>query len=222
MNFSGCTGLVGTLVTLPPPSMKTFNIRSTGMKIDVVAIEWPEWANATALVHDDSELVCRTTDQDESKEGAESIKTRIGCESEQVIGDIGKLVLPGGMQEVNFAGCRGLTGNIGQLHLPVGTKDLNFLGCEKLTGDLAQLQLPVGMQDLNLGGCRALTGDLTQLHLPVGMKDLNLWGCKALTGDITQMNLPEGMQTVNFVRCARLTGKLPASERAKVKNYRGP
>jgi hypothetical protein len=30
------------------------------------------------------------------------------------------------------------------------------------------------------------------------------------------------MQEVNFKYCMGLTGKLPASERAKVKNYRGP
>ena len=69
---------------MPPPSMKEFNIMNTGVKIDVAAIEWP--ANATALVHDGHALVCRTTDPDESKEGAETSEIRIGCERSQVIG----------------------------------------------------------------------------------------------------------------------------------------
>ena len=75
--------------------MKEFNITNTGVKIDVAAIEWP--ANATALVyhedlHDEEEdeeddqeeddaLVCRTTDPDESKEGAETSEIRIRCDS---------------------------------------------------------------------------------------------------------------------------------------------
>ena len=76
----------GTLVTLPPPSMKTFDITGTGVKIDVAAIEWP--ANATALVYDGraDALVCRTTDPDESKEGAETSEIRIKCGRDQVIG----------------------------------------------------------------------------------------------------------------------------------------
>ena len=67
-----------------PLSMKTFNIVDTGVKIDVAAIEWP--ANATALVSEYGELVCRTTDPDESKEGAETSEIRIVCERDQVIG----------------------------------------------------------------------------------------------------------------------------------------
>jgi hypothetical protein len=76
----------GTLVTLPPSSMKTFNVSGSGVKIDVAAIEWP--ANTTALVYDgrNCALVCRTTDPDESKEGAETSEIRIGCERSQVIG----------------------------------------------------------------------------------------------------------------------------------------
>jgi hypothetical protein len=69
---------------MPPPSMKEFYIANTGVEIDLAAIEWP--ANATALVHDGYALVCRTTDPDESKEGAETSEIRIGCERSQVIG----------------------------------------------------------------------------------------------------------------------------------------
>ena len=66
--------------------MKEFNITNTGVKIDVAAIEWP--ANATALVYDGraDALVCRTTDPDESKEGAETSEIRIKCGRDQVIG----------------------------------------------------------------------------------------------------------------------------------------
>ena len=70
---------------MPPPSMKEFNITNTGVKIDVAAIEWP--ANATALLHDGVfSLVCRTTDLDESKEGAETSEIRFKCKGDQVIG----------------------------------------------------------------------------------------------------------------------------------------
>ena len=143
-----------------PPSMKEFNITATGVKIDVAAIEWP--ANATALVYEDnypSALVCRTTDPDESKKGAETSEIRIRCRTGQVIGTLGlrrwrndiirrhmwtndlflrlgsaalassfltlssflslpshpqgavdKIVLPEGMQTVNFSFCKGITG----------------------------------------------------------------------------------------------------------------
>ena len=64
--------------------MKIFDIRGTGVKIDVAAIEWP--ANATALVSEWDALVCRTKDPDESKEGATTSEIRIGCERSQVIG----------------------------------------------------------------------------------------------------------------------------------------
>ena len=69
---------------MPPPSMKELNIKNTGVNIDVAAIEWP--ANATALAHDGRALVCRTTDPDESKEGAETSEIRITCSAGQVIG----------------------------------------------------------------------------------------------------------------------------------------
>ena len=76
-------------MTLPPPSMKEFDIRDTGVKINVAAIEWP--ANVTSLVYDSSDryspaLVCRITDPDESKECAETSKIRIICNPDQVIG----------------------------------------------------------------------------------------------------------------------------------------
>ena len=122
--------LSATLVTMPPPSMKEFNIKDTGVKIDVAAIEWP--ANATALAHEDDALVCRTTDPDESKEGAETSELRIGCERGQVIGDVGNIVLPEGMQTVDFSNCTGLTGDIAEFNLPVSMKTVNFAGCEGL------------------------------------------------------------------------------------------
>ena len=71
-------------MTLPPPSIKTFDVRGTGVKIDVAAIEWP--ANATALVVDRDGLVCSTADPDESKEGAEASEIRFKCGRDQVIG----------------------------------------------------------------------------------------------------------------------------------------
>ena len=77
--------LSGTIVKFPPPCVKEFNIENTGVKIDLGAIELP--ANATALVFENGKgLVCRTTDQDESKEGAEPSEVSIKCKREQVIG----------------------------------------------------------------------------------------------------------------------------------------
>ena len=95
---------------MPPPSMKTFDISDSGVKIDVAAIEWP--ANATVLIHEKGALVCRTTDPHESKEGTETSEIRITCNANQVIGDIGKLVLTEGMQTVNFYNCPRLTGTV--------------------------------------------------------------------------------------------------------------
>ena len=97
---------------MPPPSMKEFNITNTGVKIDVAAIEWP--ANATALVYESDALVCRTTDTDEAKEGAETSEIRITCKKDQVIGAVDKIVFPEGMQSVNFRYCRGITGTASQ------------------------------------------------------------------------------------------------------------
>ena len=77
------TGLTGALVTMPL-SMKELVITGSSVKIDVAAIEWP--ANATALVCGLHDVVCRTTDPDESKEGAETSEVRIKCDTNQVIG----------------------------------------------------------------------------------------------------------------------------------------
>ena len=159
VHFEGCKGLTGTLVTLPPPSIKTFDVRGSGVKIDVAAIEWP--ANATALVCEDDALVCRTTDPDESKEGAETSEIRILCQSDQVIGDIDKLMLPEGMQKLVFAGCGKLAGDVGKLVLPVGMQTVDFRNCKGLAGEIAHLNLPVGMQTVNVEGCEGLTGCLS-------------------------------------------------------------
>ena len=43
-------------------------------------------------------------------------------------------------------------GDIAKLKLPAGMEDLNLSGCKGVAGDLTQLQLPVGMKDLNLCG----------------------------------------------------------------------
>ena len=78
-----------------PPGIKEFNISNSGalkgprcvpvgVKVDVAAIEWP--ANATALVYEGGTLVCRFTDPDESKEGAETSEIHIVCSPSQVIG----------------------------------------------------------------------------------------------------------------------------------------
>ena len=87
--------------------------------------------------------------------------------------------------------------------------------------------LPVGdlnrpkLRGLYLDNNKGLKGDLTQLHLPVGMKDLDLSVTK-VTGAVDKLVLPEGMQDLNFWLCEGLTGMLPASEKAKVENYRSP
>ena len=49
-------------------------------------------------------------------------------------GDIGTLVLPEGMQELDLHGCTGLTGDIGTLVLPEGMQHLGLNSCTGLTG----------------------------------------------------------------------------------------
>ena len=103
-----------------PPSMKELDIEYTSVKIDVAAIEWP--ANATALKYDGNRdcgaLVCRITDPDESKEGAET-RIRITCKKDQVIGDIAQLNLPVGMKDLNLSKTN-VTGKqrLSEVHFP--------------------------------------------------------------------------------------------------------
>ena len=94
-------------------------------------------------------------------------------------GAVYKLLLPDGMQRVNFGGCYRLTGTAesrmsevyiylirfgGQLHtFPHSSPSPSFFLLPRravffLAGDLAQLQLPVGLKYLNLGRCRKLKG----------------------------------------------------------------
>ena len=54
------------------------------------------------------------------------------------------------------------------------------------------------------------------------MQSVNFCGCVCLTGAVDKIVLPDGMQYVGFLNCRGLTGKLPASEKAKVKDYNGP
>ena len=49
-------------------------------------------------------------------------------------------------------------GNIGTLVLPEGMQDLNLNGCTGLTGDIGTLVVPEGMQYLYLRDCSGLTG----------------------------------------------------------------
>ena len=64
--------------------MKEFTISGTGVKIDMARIKLP--ANATALVYNDGALVCHTSVQGESKDGAEASEIRIVCNATQVKG----------------------------------------------------------------------------------------------------------------------------------------
>ena len=48
-------------------------------------------------------------------------------------------------------------GDIGTLVLPEGMQDLNLYGCSSLTGDIGTLVLPEGMQNLYLNDCSGLT-----------------------------------------------------------------
>ena len=73
-------------------------------------------------------------------------------------GDIGKLVLPEGIQVLALYGCSGLTGDIGTLVLPEGMQKLNLYGCSGLTGDIGTLVLSEGMRHLDLNECWGLTG----------------------------------------------------------------
>jgi hypothetical protein len=211
VNFQSCEGLTGTLVALPP-SIKTFDIGNTGVKIDVTAIEWP--ANATALVYQFRRfvLMCRTTaDSDESAEGAET--SEICIRLTQITGDL---------RFSDACNTGQVIGNIGQLNLPVGMKSVDFRTCYGLTGNIAHLNLPVDMQTVNFHLCDRLTGDVGKLVLPEGIQTVNFGSCEGLTGDVGNLVLPDGMQRVIFQYCKGLTGRLPASERAKVRTYTAP
>ena len=54
-------------------------------------------------------------------------------------GDIGTLVLPEGMQELDLEECSGLTGDIGTLVLPEGMQQLYLYSCPGLTGKAKEL-----------------------------------------------------------------------------------
>jgi hypothetical protein len=121
-------------------------------------------------------------------------------------GAVDKIVLPEGMQSVNFQECYGLAGDLTQWHLPVGMKNLN-LSQTGVTGAVDKIVLPEGMQTVNFCSCTRLTGDLTQWHLPVGMNHLDLRRTR-VTGAVDKIVLPEGMQTVDFSTCYDLAGDL--------------
>ena len=89
-------------------------------------------------------------------------------------------------------------------------------------GAVDKIVLPEGMQSVNFYECTGLAGDIAQMNLPVGMQSVNFRQCRGLTGAVDKLALPEGMQIVDFSWCSGLTGKLPATERAKVKDYHGP
>jgi hypothetical protein len=90
-------------------------------------------------------------------EGAEGY---IGGQGVCIIHAVDKLVLPDGMQSVNFQMCGGLTGDIAQMNLPVGMQSVNFMKCNGLTGAVDKLVLPEGMQTLDFRFCEGLTGEL--------------------------------------------------------------
>jgi hypothetical protein len=121
-----------------------------------------------------------------------------------------------------------LEGDVTQLRLPDGMQSLILSGSpigdpmHFITGDIGQMNLPVGMKTVDFEHCAGITGAVDKLVLPEGMQTVILCLCKGVTGDIGQMNLPVGMKTVNFCYCEGITGELPASERAKVKNYASP
>ena len=49
-------------------------------------------------------------------------------------GAVDKIVLPEGMQSVNFGGCFHLTGAVDKIVFPVGMQSVNFEWCEGLAG----------------------------------------------------------------------------------------
>ena len=151
--------LSGTLVTLPQPSMKTFNISGSGVKIDVAAIEWP--ANATFLAlkgrSGGCTLVCSTTDS--KLEGAETSEIRIGCEPDQVIGTSSAVSRNDIIRMRTHEPCLSCAAQ--QHTLPHFS---HYLSSSSL---LYPFLLPRRSMLI-------LAGDLTQWHLPVGMKGLNL------------------------------------------------
>ena len=85
-----------------------------------------------------------------------------------------KLVLPEGMQSVNFECCYGLTGtaDLGRSEVYI------YLICfetSRSTSFNPHIVLPPPVFFSPTSSlCALLAGDITQWHLPVGMEDLNL------------------------------------------------
>ena len=143
-------------MTLPPPSMKTFDISGSGVKIDVAAMEWP--ANATALVYEKGHgyekgaLVCRTKDPDESNQGTETSEIRIKCNADQVIGTSRNDEIRMMTNELRLY-------YAAQPHDVLHSSLSSFLlFLSSFSGDITQLNLPVGMQRVNFCNCKGLTG----------------------------------------------------------------
>ena len=63
-----------------------------------------------------------------------SFHPHVSPSSSPFAGDIGTLVLPEGMQNLNLGYCTGLTGDIGTLVVPEGMQYLTLYGCRGLTG----------------------------------------------------------------------------------------
>ena len=91
-------------------------------------------------------------------------------------GDVGKIVLPEGMQTVSFERCTGLTGTADSRMSEVPIYLIRLEASRTLPHSSHSPSSPFHLSSSLLPLRRAilLAGDITQWHLPVGMKDLNL------------------------------------------------
>jgi hypothetical protein len=218
VEFEGCAGLTGAVDKLVlPVGMQTVNFAYTEVTGDIAQLNLPVGMQTVDF------MCCKrltgAVDKLVLPEGMQAVNF---YECTGLAGDIAQMNLPVGMQSVNFSLCYDLTGAVDKLVLPEGMQIVNFSKCTGLTGSVDKLVLPEGMQSVNFYECTGLAGDIAQMNLPVGMQSVNFRQCRGLTGAVDKLALPEGMQIVDFSWCSGLTGKLPATERAKVKDYHGP
>jgi hypothetical protein len=128
MNFRNCCGLTGAVdKVVLPVGMQSVNFYGCkGLTGDVGKLLLPEGMQTVRFGR------CNGSNG-----------------SNGISGDITQLNLPAGMKTLELTDCQGLTGVVDKLVLPEGMQTVNFTH-SVFTGDLTQWHLPVGMKDLKL------------------------------------------------------------------------
>jgi hypothetical protein len=119
-----------------------------------------------------------------------------------IAGDVGKLMLPEGMQVLSFVSCKGLTGDVGKIVLPKGMREVDFSHCDGLTGDVSKIVLHEGMQTASFTYCKNISGDVGELNIPVGMQYLKL-NMTAVSGAFQISSVDEASHELALLQLGR-------------------